>query len=106
MVALRLLGGDGVFTAYNEEPNWRKAHELLMPAFTQSAMRRYHPVMLEAAAQPTDSWDSRAGRETSTYRRTPRGSRSRPSGGAPPVTRSAAFAPMRCIRSSSAWSRA
>ena len=42
MVALRLLGGDGLFTAYNEEPNWREAHELLMPAFTQSAMRRYH----------------------------------------------------------------
>ena len=64
MVALRLLGGDGLFTAYNEEPNWRKAHELLMPAFSQSAMRRYHAVMLEAAAELTDSWDSRAGRET------------------------------------------
>ena len=32
--ALRILGGDGLFTAYNDEPNWHKAHKLLMPAFT------------------------------------------------------------------------
>ncbi len=24
--ALRLIGGDGLFTAYNDEPNWHKAH--------------------------------------------------------------------------------
>ena len=33
--ALRILGGDGLFTAYNDEPNWQKAHDLLMPAFSQ-----------------------------------------------------------------------
>jgi cytochrome P450 len=60
MVALRVVGGDGLFTAHNDEPNWRKAHTLLMPAFTQAAMRRYHPTMVEAAAELTDAWDARA----------------------------------------------
>lgn len=27
--ALRIIGGDGLFTAYNDEPNWLKAHQLL-----------------------------------------------------------------------------
>ena len=29
----RYVGGDGLFTAHDEEPNWGKAHRLLMPAF-------------------------------------------------------------------------
>ena len=29
--ALRSLGGDGLFTAYNHEPNWRAAHDILVP---------------------------------------------------------------------------
>jgi cytochrome P450 len=60
MVALRVIGGDGLFTAHNDEPNWRKAHMLLMPAFTQAAMRRYHPVMVDAAGELTDAWDGYA----------------------------------------------
>lgn len=60
MVALRVMGGDGLFTAHNDEPNWRKAHMLLMPAFSQAAMRRYHPTMLAAATELTDAWDARA----------------------------------------------
>ncbi len=35
---LCLRMGDGLFTAYNEESNWRKAHNILMPAFTKTAM--------------------------------------------------------------------
>ncbi|AQA06079.1 cytochrome P450 [Mycobacterium sp. MS1601] len=58
MVALRVVGGDGLFTADNDEPNWRKAHQLLMPAFSQAAMRRYHPTMLAAATELTDAWDT------------------------------------------------
>lgn len=58
--ALRAIGGDGLFTAYNEEPNWRRAHELLMPAFTQQAMRRYHATMLDVTAQLVAHWDRRA----------------------------------------------
>jgi cytochrome P450 len=62
--ALRILGGDGLFTAYNDEPNWHKAHKLLMPAFTQSAMRRYHSIMLDVADALTAQWDCRAGNQT------------------------------------------
>ena len=62
--ALRIMGGDGLFTAYNDEPNWHKAHKLLMPAFTQAAMRRYHPMMLDVAAELTAHWDARAGADT------------------------------------------
>ncbi|WP_066903662.1 cytochrome P450 [Mycolicibacterium houstonense] len=58
--ALRIVGGDGLFTAYNDEPNWLKAHELLMPAFSQAAMRRYHAVMFDVAGELTDRWDQRA----------------------------------------------
>src|SRR6185503_18664607 len=44
---LRPIGNDGLFTAYNSEPNWSKAHNILMPAFTQFAMRSYHQTMLD-----------------------------------------------------------
>ncbi|BBZ05618.1 cytochrome P450 [Mycolicibacterium chitae] len=60
IVALRIVGGDGLFTAYNDEPNWRRAHELLMPAFTQAAMRRYHPTMVDVGTELTASWDIHA----------------------------------------------
>lgn len=60
--ALRLIGGDGLFTAYNDEPNWLKAHQLLMPAFSQAAMRRYHAVMFDVATELTERWDRRASR--------------------------------------------
>ena len=59
LVALRDFAGDGLFTAYNNEPNWRTAHDLLLPAFTKPAMQRYHGIMLDAvdelfATLPTD----------------------------------------------------
>ncbi|WP_018178331.1 cytochrome P450 [Jongsikchunia kroppenstedtii] len=58
--ALRELGGDGLFTAYNDEPNWQLAHDLLMPAFTKSAMQTYHATMLAAIDELFDYWDSSA----------------------------------------------
>ncbi|MCY7394609.1 MAG: cytochrome P450 [Nocardioides sp.] len=48
LVALREFAGDGLFTAYNDETNWRIAHDLLLPAFAKPAMQRYHAIMLEA----------------------------------------------------------
>ncbi|MBO0677751.1 cytochrome P450 [Mycolicibacterium sp. S2-37] len=60
IATLRIIGGDGLFTAYNDEPNWAKAHHLLMPAFSQAAMRRYHDEMLDVAALLLDRWDDRA----------------------------------------------
>ncbi|UXK00684.1 cytochrome P450 [Pectobacterium aroidearum] len=32
LLELRYLGGDGLFTAHTHEPNWGKAHRILMPA--------------------------------------------------------------------------
>ena len=41
----------GLFTAFSEEPNWGKAHRILLPAFSQRAMRGYFDMMLEVADQ-------------------------------------------------------
>ncbi|MFG2744352.1 cytochrome P450 [Streptomyces chartreusis] len=61
---VREFAADGLFTAYNDEPNWAKAHDILMPAFALGSMRAYHPVMLKVARRLIDSWDrdARAGR--------------------------------------------
>jgi unspecific monooxygenase len=61
LAALREFVGDGLFTAYDEEPSWQLAHDLLRPAFTKAAMQRYHLVMLAAAAELVESWDARSG---------------------------------------------
>lgn len=60
---VRAFAADGLFTAYNDEPNWAKAHDILMPAFALGSMRTYHPVMLRVARRLIDSWDrgARAG---------------------------------------------
>lgn len=58
--ALRHVAGDGLFTAYNEEPNWRLAHDLLAPAFSRQAMWTYHATMLRTMAELVDSWDRAA----------------------------------------------
>jgi cytochrome P450 len=62
--ALRAIGGDGLFTARTGEPNWFAAHELLMPAFSQSAMRRYHDDMLDVTSGLIARWDAAAGKRT------------------------------------------
>ncbi|MFJ6054593.1 cytochrome P450 [Streptomyces sp. NPDC092307] len=60
----REFSGDGLFTAFNDEPNWAKAHDLLMPAFALGSMRTYHPVMLEVARTLLASWDRSASEGT------------------------------------------
>ena len=40
---LRDFAGDGLFTAYTQEPNWSRAHNILLPSFGQRAMQGYHP---------------------------------------------------------------
>ncbi len=64
LVILREIGGDGLFTAFNDEPNWRKAHDVLMPAFSLGAMRGYHSTMLKVARELIGKWDRSAGTET------------------------------------------
>ncbi|MGC0314650.1 bifunctional cytochrome P450/NADPH--P450 reductase [Kitasatospora acidiphila] len=60
LLNVREFTGDGLFTAYNEEPNWLKAHDILMPAFALGSMHTFHPVMLRVARRLIDSWDRRA----------------------------------------------
>lgn len=55
--ALRGFAGDGLFTAHNDEPNWRLAHDLLLPAFTKGAMRTYHPAMVSVSDELLARWD-------------------------------------------------
>lgn len=54
---IRSFAGDGLFTAYNSEPNWAKAHRLLMPAFGPMAIRDYFPQMLDIADQMFTRWE-------------------------------------------------
>ncbi|MFR0355477.1 cytochrome P450 [Streptomyces sediminimaris] len=54
---LRPVVGDALFTAYNHEPNWQLAHDVLAPGFNREAMQGYHPMMLAVAEQLTGHWD-------------------------------------------------
>ncbi|MGW5481411.1 cytochrome P450 [Streptomyces sp. NPDC004008] len=55
---LRPVAGDGLFTAYNDEPNWQLAHDVLAPGFSREAMAGYHPMMLDVAEQLLARWDA------------------------------------------------
>ena len=39
---VRMLGGDALFTAETQEPNWQKAHNILLPTFAHRMMQTYH----------------------------------------------------------------
>ncbi|MCP2298576.1 unspecific monooxygenase [Nocardia amikacinitolerans] len=56
---MRPIARDGLFTAYNHEPNWSKAHNILSSAFTQEAMRRYHQAMTDTVFDLLDYWSAR-----------------------------------------------
>lgn len=53
---VRAFAGDGLFTAETNEPNWKKAHHILLPSFSQSAMRGYHDMMVDIAIQLVQKW--------------------------------------------------
>jgi unspecific monooxygenase len=57
---LRPLAGDGLFTAYNDEPNWQRAHNILMPAFAKSAMVSYHDAMAATMREQVQAWRDHA----------------------------------------------
>ncbi|WP_442970252.1 cytochrome P450 [Rhodococcus sp. UNC363MFTsu5.1] len=57
---LRGIAEDGLFTAFNNEPNWAKAHNILAPGFSQAALRRYHGSMLRALDGLRLAWDGAA----------------------------------------------
>ncbi len=54
---VRGFGGDGLFTAKTTEPNWSKAHNILLPNFSHKAMLSYHPMMLDIAEQLVLKWE-------------------------------------------------
>lgn len=56
--SLRDFAGDGLFTAYNGEPNWQLAHDVLRPAFSKPAMRSYHDTMLGVVDELVRTWDA------------------------------------------------
>ena len=54
---VRVLAGDGLFTAETDEPNWSKAHNILLTPFSNRAMHTYHPMMLDIAEQLVKKWE-------------------------------------------------
>ncbi|MBT0566095.1 cytochrome P450 [Williamsia sp. CHRR-6] len=57
---LRPLLQDGLLSAGEWEPNWQKAHEILLPAFSQGAMRIYHDAMSKVLRKLIAKWDQYA----------------------------------------------
>ncbi|HEV2654456.1 MAG TPA: cytochrome P450 [Ktedonobacteraceae bacterium] len=53
---VRTFAGDGLFTAETQEPNWHKAHSILLPNFSMKAMQGYFPMMLDISQQLTEKW--------------------------------------------------
>jgi cytochrome P450/NADPH-cytochrome P450 reductase len=54
---VREVAGDALFTAYTSEPNWAKAHNILLPNFSDRAMQGYHGAMLDVAQQCMLKWE-------------------------------------------------
>lgn len=54
---VRMLGGDALFTADTQEPNWQKAHNILLPTFAHRMMQTYHEGMLDIADQLVTKWE-------------------------------------------------
>ncbi|MGG4266581.1 bifunctional cytochrome P450/NADPH--P450 reductase [Peribacillus simplex] len=53
---VRAFGGDGLFTSETTEPNWKMAHNILLPSFSQQAMKGYHAKMVDLATQLIQKW--------------------------------------------------
>lgn len=53
---VRAFTGDGLFTSWTYEPNWQKAHHILLPSFSQRAMQGYHTMMVDIALQLIQKW--------------------------------------------------
>jgi cytochrome P450 / NADPH-cytochrome P450 reductase len=53
----RAVVGDGLFTSWTQEPNWKKAHNILLPNFGMRAIRDYFPMMTDIATQLVGKWE-------------------------------------------------
>jgi cytochrome P450 / NADPH-cytochrome P450 reductase len=56
LMNVRAFAGDGLFTAWTQESNWSKAHNILLPSFGQRSIRGYLPQMVDLAQQLCDYW--------------------------------------------------
>ncbi|MET3942636.1 cytochrome P450/NADPH-cytochrome P450 reductase [Paenibacillus sp. PvP094] len=56
LAKVRAFAGDGLFTSWTDEPNWKKAHNVLLPSFSQRAMQGYHNKMIDLAVQLVQKW--------------------------------------------------
>ena len=54
---VRAVAGDALFTGETQEPNWAKAHRILLPTFSHRAMTNYFPMMLDIAGQLCLKWE-------------------------------------------------
>lgn len=54
---MRAIVGDGLFTAKTTEPNWGKAHRILMSAFGPTSLRGMVPGMLDIVEQMLLKWE-------------------------------------------------
>jgi cytochrome P450 / NADPH-cytochrome P450 reductase len=54
---IRAAAGDGLFTSDTSEPNWSKAHNILLPTFSHRAMGTYLPLMYDIGAQLCMKWE-------------------------------------------------
>lgn len=61
LASVRPLAGDGLFTAYHGEPNWQKAHDVLLPGFGYAGLRSYHDAMLAINGELLSRWDAAVG---------------------------------------------
>jgi cytochrome P450/NADPH-cytochrome P450 reductase len=61
LARVRPLAGDGLFTAFHGEPNWQKAHDVLMPGFSYAGLQNYHGAMLDINGQLIARWDASIG---------------------------------------------
>jgi cytochrome P450/NADPH-cytochrome P450 reductase len=57
----RTLGGAlptrGLFTSESDDPLWKSAHEILLPAFSMRSIRGYTPMMVDIADQLMLKWE-------------------------------------------------
>ncbi len=54
--ALKPISGNGLFTADTDDPVWRQAHHILMPAFSPPAVREMVPTMGDPLSQLLLKW--------------------------------------------------
>ncbi len=58
---VRKFAGDGLFTAFSDEPNCGKAHRILLPAFSNRAMRGYFDLIVEVCDALVAKWTRASG---------------------------------------------